>query len=106
MLKKLAIDFKPSIVVFLVALPLCLGIALASQVPLSAGILAGIIGGLVVATLSNSELSVSGPAAGLAVIVAGAIKELGDFKLFGVAVFLSGLIQIVFSFLRGGTIGN
>lgn len=106
MITRLKSDFKPSIVVFLVALPLCLGIALASQAPLSAGILAGIIGGLVVANLSDSQLSVSGPAAGLAVIVAQAIKDLGDFKLFGIAVFLSGLIQIVFSFLRGGSIGN
>jgi MFS superfamily sulfate permease-like transporter len=106
MFKKLAVDFRPSIVVFLVALPLCLGIAMASQAPLSAGILAGIVGGLTIATLSNSELSVSGPSAGLALIVAAAIRDLGDFRLFGMAVFLSGLIQIVFSCLKGGNIGN
>ncbi len=99
-------NLKPSVVVFFVALPLCLGIALASQAPLSAGIIAGIIGGLVVASLSNSEISVSGPAAGLAVIVAQAINQLGSFQLFGVAVFLAGLIQILFSLVRAGSLGN
>jgi MFS superfamily sulfate permease-like transporter len=94
------------LVVFLVALPLCLGIALASNAPLSSGLLAGIIGGMVVGALSGSHISVSGPAAGLAVIVASSIKELGSFDIFTLAVFLSGLFQVVFSLLRGGAIGN
>jgi MFS superfamily sulfate permease-like transporter len=93
-------------VVFLVALPLCLGVALASNTPLSSGIIAGIIGGVVVGFLSHSQISVSGPAAGLTVIVAGGISQLGGFQNFGLAVFLSGLMQILFGLLRGGRIGD
>jgi SulP family sulfate permease len=99
-------DFRASIVVFLVALPLCLGIALASKAPLAAGLVAGIIGGLVVSSLSDSRLSVSGPAAGLAVIVANGIDHVGGFEAFAVAVFLSGIIQMILSRLRVGVIGN
>ncbi len=99
-------DFQSSLVVFLVALPLCLGISLASGAPMSSGIVAGIIGGLVVGALSGSPISVSGPAAGLTVIVASSIQSLGSFELFAVAVFLSGVFQILFSVCRGGVIGD
>lgn len=99
-------DLKASIVVFLVALPLCLGIALASNAPLVSGLLAGIVGGLIVGAFSDSSISVSGPAAGLTVIVATAISELGDFHTFTLAVFFAGLIQIAFGLARGGVIGN
>jgi MFS superfamily sulfate permease-like transporter len=99
-------DLQSSLVVFLVALPLCLGIALASNAPLSSGLYAGIIGGIVVGAFSGSAISVSGPAAGLTVIVVTAIASLGSFEAFTVAVFLSGLIQIIFGMLRGGAIGD
>ncbi len=99
-------DLPASLVVFLVAVPLCLGIALASGAPLFAGIVAGIVGGIVVGVLSGSEISVSGPAAGLAVIVATSIEELGSFELFLLAVVLSGIIQIILGYLRAGIIGN
>lgn len=99
-------DFRSSLVVFLVALPLCLGIALASQAPMSAGLIAGVIGGIVVGSLSGSPVSVSGPAAGLSVIVVSSLTSLGSFELFVAALFLSGLIQIVFGFFRGGIIGD
>lgn len=99
-------DFQSSIVVFLVALPLCLGIALASNAPLAAGLFAGIIGGIVVGSLSGSSLSVAGPAAGLTVIVVNAIQELGSFQAFTLAVFLSGLIQILFSLFKLGKFGD
>jgi MFS superfamily sulfate permease-like transporter len=99
-------DFKSSLVVFLVALPLCLGIALASNAPLSAGLYAGIIGGIVVGSLSGSSISVSGPAAGLTVIVINAIYSLGSFEAFTLALLLSGILQIIFSLLKGGAIGD
>jgi MFS superfamily sulfate permease-like transporter len=99
-------DFAASIVVFLVALPLCLGIALASGAPLFSGLLAGIIGGVVVAAFSGSQLSVSGPAAGLTVIVLNAITELGSYEIFLVAVVIAGLIQIILGIVKAGTIGN
>lgn len=99
-------DIKSSIVVFLVALPLCLGIALASGAPLMSGILAGIIGGLVVGFISNSSTSVSGPAAGLTVIVLGAINTLGNFYLFTAAVFIAGFIQILLGVAKAGRIGE
>ena len=97
-------DLPASVVVFLVAVPLCLGIALASGAPLFAGLISGMIGGLVVGSLSGSSLGVSGPAAGLAVIVLTAIQDLGSFELFLVAVVLAGLIQLALGFLRGGVI--
>jgi len=99
-------DLPAAFVVFLVALPLCLGIALASGAPLFSGIIAGIIGGVVIGTLSGSQVSVSGPAAGLTIIVATAITSLGSFEAFLLAVAISGLFQIVFSFLRAGSLSN
>ncbi len=103
--KNLKKDIPASIVVFFVALPLCLGIALASGAPPFAGLIAGIIGGIVVGALSGSQLGVSGPAAGLAAIVATAITDLGSFEIFLVAVVVSGAIQIVFGLLKLGIIG-
>ncbi len=98
-------DLPSGLVVFLVALPLCLGIALASGAPLFSGIIAGIIGGTVVAFTSGSALSVSGPAAGLTVIVLNAIHQLGSYDVFLLAVVLAGLIQIILGFLKAGIIG-
>jgi MFS superfamily sulfate permease-like transporter len=98
-------ELRASLVVFLVALPLCLGIALASQAPLAAGIMAGIIGGIVVGMFSGSEVSVSGPAAGLTVIVATTITQLGSFELFCLSVLLAGLFQIAFGLVRAGDLG-
>ncbi|MFT7464187.1 MAG: MFS superfamily sulfate permease-like transporter [Pseudohongiellaceae bacterium] len=97
-------DVPASLVVFLVALPLCLGIALASGAPLISGLIAGIVGGIVVGSLSGSCLGVSGPAAGLAVIVLTSIQELGNFEIFLVAVILAGLIQVGLGFARAGII--
>lgn len=104
--RDLKYDFSASIVVFLVALPLCLGIALASGAPLFAGILTGIIGGFVVASISGSQLSVSGPAAGLTVIVLGAIQQLGAYETFLLAVLIAGAIQFVLGIIKAGMIGN
>ena len=89
----------------LVALPLCLGISLASGAPLFSGIIAGIVGGIVVTSISGSSLVVSGPAAGLAVIVLQAIQTLGSFEVFLVAVVLGGLLQLILGFLQAGIIG-
>lgn len=105
-LRTAASDVPAGIVVFLVALPLCLGIALASGAPLFSGIIAGIVGGILVTLFSGSELSVSGPAAGLASIVAAAIVTLGDYRVFLLAVVLAGAIQLVIALLRAGTLGN
>lgn len=99
-------DLPSSIVVFLVALPLCLGIALASGAPLFAGLLTGIIGGIVVSAISGSQLSVSGPAAGLTVIVFGAIASLGSYETFLLAVVLAGILQIILGILKAGIIAN
>lgn len=99
-------DLRASLVVFLVALPLCLGIALASNAPLSAGLISGIIGGLVVGFLSNSSISVSGPAAGLTTIIAAAVTDLGSFNVLTLSIFFAGLIQVIFSIAKGGVIGN
>lgn len=99
-------DLLSGVVVFLVALPLCLGIALASGAPLFAGIISGVIGGIVVGFLSHSELSVSGPAAGLTAIVLVAITSLGSYETFLVAVVLAGLMQIALGFAKAGTISN
>lgn len=98
-------DLSAGLVVFLVALPLCLGIALASGAPLFSGIIAGIIGGIVVAFVSGSSLSVSGPAAGLTVIVFNAITQLGNYEVFLLAVVLAGLLQIALGYLKAGIIG-
>ena len=105
MFKSLKSDLPASVVVFFVALPLCLGIALASGAPLFSGLIAGIVGGIVVGFLSGSEIGVSGPAAGLAAIVLTAITALGGWENFLVAVVLGGVIQIVFGILRLGIIG-
>jgi MFS superfamily sulfate permease-like transporter len=105
-LKNLGADIPSSIVVFLVALPLCLGVALASNAPLFSGIIAGIIGGIVVGSLSGSQLSVSGPAAGLTAIVAGAILKLPSFETFLLAVAICGVLQIVLGFIKAGIIGD
>lgn len=105
MFKNIKNDLPASIVVFFVALPLCLGIALASGAPLFSGVIAGIIGGIVVGALSGSKIGVSGPAAGLAAIVLTAIGSLGGYENFLVAVVLGGIIQIVFSILKAGIIG-
>ncbi len=104
MFKYLKNDLPSSVVVFFVALPLCLGIALASGAPLFSGLIAGIVGGIVVGALSGSQLGVSGPAAGLAAIVLTAIGSLGGFENFLVAVVLGGIIQILFGVLKGGII--
>jgi MFS superfamily sulfate permease-like transporter len=98
-------DFKSSVVVFLIALPLCLGIALASGAPLFAGIISGIVGGIVVGVLSGSPLSVSGPAAGLTTVVLAIVTDLG-YETFLLAVILAGLFQIVLGFLRAGSVGH
>ncbi len=95
-------DLPAALVVFLVALPLCLGIALASDAPLFSGIITGTIGGLVVGLLSGSELSVSGPAAGLTVIVASGIHTLGSFEMFLLALCLAGCFQILLGLMRTG----
>lgn len=99
-------DLPASIVVFLVALPLCLGIALASGAPLFSGLLTGIIGGIVVASFSGSQLSVSGPAAGLTVIVFGAITKLGAYETFLLAIFIAGILQILLGLIKAGTIAS
>ena len=99
-------DFASGLVVFLVALPLCLGIALASGAPLFSGIIAGIVGGIVVGYLSKSHISVSGPAAGLTAIVLTAITDLGAFEVFLTAVFLAGCIQLILGFIKAGSISN
>jgi len=104
MFKKIKSDLPAGLVVFLVSLPLCLGIALASGAPLFSGIIAGVIGGIVVGWLSGSAIGVSGPAAGLAVIVFGAIQILG-IEPFMLAVVISGFIQLALGFLRAGIIG-
>jgi len=102
----LAYDIPAAVVVFLVALPLCLGIALASGAPLFSGLVAGVVGGIVAGIFGGSQVSVSGPAAGLATIVFASIQELGTFQIFLGAVVVAGLIQILFGFLRAGTIGH
>lgn len=99
-------DFASGLVVFLVALPLCLGIALASGAPLFAGIISGIVGGIAVGVLSTSNLSVSGPAAGLTAIVLTAITDLGSFTTFLLAVFIAGIIQLILGFIKAGSISN
>ncbi len=99
-------DLPASIVVSLVALPLCLGVALASGAPLFAGIISGIVGGIAVGLFSKSPLSVSGPAAGLTVIVLGAIESMPTYQIFLLAVVLSGVLQLAFSFTRAGILSE
>lgn len=102
----LASDASASIAVFLVALPLCLGVAVASDAPPFAGIIAGVIGGIIVGYLSGSHVSVSGPAAGLTVIVATAIGVAPSYQSFLLAVFLAGIFQVIFGILKGGFLGQ
>ena len=95
-------DFKAGLTVFFVALPLCLGVALASGAPLYSGLVAGIIGGIVVSLISKSELSVSGPAAGLTAICISAISDLGSLELFFTAVSIAGILQLIIGLLKLG----
>src|SRR5687768_16008158 len=99
-------DLPASIVVFLIAIPLCLGIALASGAPMMSGLIAGVVGGIVVGFFSGSNLSVSGPAAGLTTIVLAAIAQLGSYEAFLCAVVLGGFFQVLLGFFRAGTIGH
>lgn len=101
-----ASDIPAAIVVFLVALPLCLGIALGSNAPLFSGIIAGVVGGLIIGVLSGSSLSVAGPAAGLTAVVAVAIGKMPVFEAFLLSVVIAGLLQILLGFLRAGIIGD
>lgn len=104
--RSLRYDAPAALVVFLVALPLCLGIALASGVPLFSGIIAGVVGGVVVGLISRSPLSVSGPAAGLTVIVLAAVNSLPSLEAFFLAVMLAGGFQMILGLLRAGLIGD
>src|SRR6218665_1735192 len=99
-------DFASGLVVFLVALPLCLGIAMASGAPLFSGIIAGVVGGIVVGFLSKSHLSVSGPAAGLTAIILTGVSDLGAFNLVLTAVLIAGAIQLALGFIKAGSIAN
>lgn len=103
--RNLKYDLKSSMVVFFVALPLCLGIAIASGAPPMSGLIAGIVGGIIVGSLSGSHVSVSGPAAGLTVIVLDSISTLGTFPLFLAALVVAGLIQLGLGFLKAGVLG-
>lgn len=98
-------DLPASVVVFFVAIPLCLGIALASGAPLFSGLIAGIVGGILVGIVSGSEVGVSGPAAGLAAIVLTAISDLGSFEIFLLSVVLGGIFQFILGLLKAGIIG-
>ena len=106
MFSKIKYDLPASIVVFLVALPLCLGVALASGAPLLSGVISGIIGGIVVGSLSSSHTSVSGQAAGLAAVVLASITQLGNFEVFLMAVLLAGIFQFVAGISKLGFIAN
>jgi len=101
----LLLDFRAGLVVFLVALPLCLGIALASEAPLVSGLISGIIGGIVVAAISGSHTSISGPAAGLAAIVISQVAILGSFSSFLAALMIAGALQVGLGLARAGFIG-
>lgn len=104
--KNLFADFKSGIVVFLVALPLCLGIALACGFPLISGIIAGIVGGIIVTSFSDARFSVSGPAAGLTAIVLSSVSQLGNIPVFLAAVVFAGVLQILLGIFKAGGIGN
>ena len=104
--KYAAADIPASVVVFLVALPLCLGIALGSGAPLFSGIIAGIVGGIVIGLLSGSSLSISGPAAGLTAIVAVAIGKMPAYEAFLLSVVIAGILQLILGFLKAGIIGD
>ena len=104
--KYLKSDLQSGLVVFLVALPLCLGIALASGAPLFSGIISGVIGGIVIGFFSNSQLSVSGPAAGLTAIIVAAIATLGSFETFLLAGVLAGVLQLILGYIKAGVVSN
>lgn len=105
-MKNLKYDLPSGLVVYLVALPLCLGVALASGAPLLSGIISGIIGGIVVGFFSGSNTSVSGPAAGLAAIVLASITKLGGFEIFSTALLIAGFLQMAGGYFKGGVIAN
>lgn len=105
-IKFLKNDLKGGLVVFFVALPLCLGIALAQGAPLISGIISGVVGGIVISMISGSKLSVSGPAAGLTSIVLASTQQLGSFEAFLTAVFFAGILQIILGIAKAGIIGN
>jgi MFS superfamily sulfate permease-like transporter len=104
--KNILSDLKAGSVVFLVALPLCLGIAMACGAPLHSGISAGVIGGIVVTFFSDAKFSVSGPAAGLTSVVITSIATLGSIEVFIAAIVMAGLLQILLGLIRAGSIGN
>lgn len=104
--RNLKFDIISGFVVFLVAIPLCLGVALASGAPLFSGILSGIIGGIIVGSISGSQVSVSGPAAGMAAVVFAAITQLGDYQIFLFSLTLAGFIQLIIGSLRAGFIAD
>lgn len=104
--KNLFADIKAGIVVFLVALPLCLGIAMACKVPLFSGIIAGVVGGILVTIFSGSKYSVSGPAAGLTAIVLASVSQLGSYQAFLAAVVFAGVLQLILGVLKAGSVGN
>src|SRR5687768_10507733 len=99
-------DLPAGLSVALVALPLCLGIALASGAPIYSGLLAGIIGGMLVPLISQSQLGVSGPAAGLSTLVALIIIDLGDYRLFLLTVIIAGVFQVLLGGFKLGSIAN
>src|SRR4051812_45695333 len=101
----IAADLPAALVVFLVAIPLCLGIAVASGVSEFSGLIGGIVGGIVVGSLSGSQLSVSGPAAGLTAIVAAAVLKLPSVEAFFLAVVIAGFLQLVLGIFKLGIIG-
>jgi len=105
MFKDYKSDLKASVILFLVALPLCLGIALAQNAPLFSGIISGIIGGIVVASISGSKFSISGPAAGLTSVVLTSVTQLGTFEAFLLSLCFAGIIQVILGILRAGFIG-
>mgnify|MGYP000477536735 CR=1 FL=1 len=105
-MKNIIRDSISGLAVFLVAIPLCLGIALASNAPMTSGLLGGIIGGLIIGTLSGSKFSVSGPAAGLTAVVLSAITEIGSFESFLIAVILAGFFQLVLAVIKAGEIAS
>ncbi len=106
MLKTLKYDLKSSIVLYLVALPLCLGIALASNAPIISGVIAGIVGGIIVGAISGSHTSVSGPAAGLTIIVITGIADLNNYNAFLLSVMLAGVFQIILAKIKAGELGD
>lgn len=106
MLNQLTNDFRATLVVFLVSLPLCLGSALAAGLPVTIGLLAGCIGGIVVGAISSSRIAVMGPVPGLAVVYASAISSLGSMDGLMVILFLVGIIQIAFGIAKWGNIGD